>query len=309
MSENPWIKFYPRDWRGDQALRAVSIAARGLWLECLCIMHEAKPYGHLLLNGSPVEDGALARMTGVPVDEVPVLMTELRQAGVLSVTGKGVVFSRRMTKDHARAQKGRKAVIKRWSQATENAAEMTSPNRSPNRAPITQKPEARGQKEKPPSAAKTAQRRSAVRLDPAWKPDEEDRAFALGLGATEREIDRTAATYRDYWLAKSGKDAAKADWPATWRNWCRREADSGRFSGPQRSLELAHSAPSTLVDVSEQQWRERLNWAREREEWQARWGPLFGEPGSLVPEHLVTEPYQQLFQALRQKCSPQRKAG
>jgi len=55
----PWMKFYPRDWRGDQALRAVSIAARGLWMECLCIMHEAKPYGHLVLNGQPVGDDAL----------------------------------------------------------------------------------------------------------------------------------------------------------------------------------------------------------------------------------------------------------
>lgn len=102
MSDQPWMKFYPRDWRGDQALRAVSIAARGLWMECLCIMHEAKPYGHLMLNGEPVEDHVLARMAGVSVDEVSALMAELRQAGVLSVTGRGVIFSRRMTKDHAR---------------------------------------------------------------------------------------------------------------------------------------------------------------------------------------------------------------
>lgn len=137
------MKFYPRDWRGDQALRAVSIAARGLWIECLCIMHEAKPYGHLLLNGEPVEVGALARMTGIPADEVSALLSELRQAGVLSMTGKGVIFSRRMTKDHGRAQKGRKAVKKRWSQQAEKAAENGLPNRSPNRNPTTQKPEAR----------------------------------------------------------------------------------------------------------------------------------------------------------------------
>jgi hypothetical protein len=93
MSVHPWMKFYPRDWRGEQALRAVSLAARGLWIECLCVMHEAKPYGHLVLNGKPVDDDTLARMTGVPVDEVSALMAELREAGVLSVTGKGVVFS------------------------------------------------------------------------------------------------------------------------------------------------------------------------------------------------------------------------
>lgn len=142
----PWMKFYPRDWRGDQALRAVSVGARGLWIECLCIMHEAKPYGHLVLNGEPVEGGSLARMTGIPVDEVSALLAELRQAGVLSVTSKGVVFSRRMTKDHARAQKGRKAATKRWSQASGGVEQSEAPNRHPNRRPITQKPETRDQK-------------------------------------------------------------------------------------------------------------------------------------------------------------------
>lgn len=146
MSDTPWMKFYPRDWRGDQALRAVSIAARGLWMECLCIMHEARPYGHLLLNGQPIETDVLARMTGVPADEVSALMAELRQAGVLSVTGKGVVFSRRMTKDQARAQKGRKAVAKRWRQEPDNTGLLGEPNRYPTRGPITQKPEARSQK-------------------------------------------------------------------------------------------------------------------------------------------------------------------
>lgn len=31
-ASRPWMKFYPRDWRGDQALRAVSLTARGLEL-------------------------------------------------------------------------------------------------------------------------------------------------------------------------------------------------------------------------------------------------------------------------------------
>ena len=28
--------------------------------------------------------------------------------------------------------------------------------------------------------------------------------------------------FRDYWQAKSGKDATKIDWVATWRNWMRK---------------------------------------------------------------------------------------
>lgn len=33
-----------------------------------------------------------------------------------------------------------------------------------------------------------------------------------------------ADKFRDYWTAKAGKDAAKLDWLATWRNWCRNAA-------------------------------------------------------------------------------------
>ena len=158
----PWFKFSPSAWRGDQALRAVSIAARGLWIDCLCIMHEAKPYGHLVLNGTAIDDETLARMTGVPVDEVRAKMAELRKAGVLSVTAKGVVFSRRMTKDYAAAQKGRKFANKRWQQTTETEQHSDEPNGyasgEPNTQEMSEYPQSR---ESPLSPPKTGGRRRA----------------------------------------------------------------------------------------------------------------------------------------------------
>ena len=36
-----WSKFWWRDHQGDAALRACSLAARGYWMEMLCIVHEA----------------------------------------------------------------------------------------------------------------------------------------------------------------------------------------------------------------------------------------------------------------------------
>ena len=33
----------------------------------------------------------------------------------------------------------------------------------------------------------------------------------------------TFSVFRDYWVAKPGKDGRKSDWFATWRNWCRKE--------------------------------------------------------------------------------------
>ncbi|WP_055045773.1 hypothetical protein [Devosia sp. A16] len=139
----PWFKFQPAAWRGDQALRAVSLAARGLWIECLCIMHEAKPYGHLVLNGKPIGEATLARMTGVPVDEVRALVAELRQAGVLSVASTGVILSRRMVKDHERANLGRKSANRRWAQVAESTAQSDEPNGSANGLPSAETPDSR----------------------------------------------------------------------------------------------------------------------------------------------------------------------
>lgn len=246
---NPWIKFYPRDWRGDQALRAVSVAARGFWMECICIMHEARPYGHLVLNGRPVEGDILARMTGTSVDEVSALLAELRQAGVLSMTSDGVVFSRRMTKDFARAQKGRKSVQKRWSQDADNKEKSASPNRSPNRVPteppITQKPELSEERippspigDVPPKVEEPVPRQSrpdkGTRLPSNWQPSDDDCSAAQAEGLTDDQIHRESAKFRDYWLAKPGAGGVKLDWPATWRNWVRRAADDGR-TGPSGS--------------------------------------------------------------------------
>lgn len=35
------------------------------------------------------------------------------------------------------------------------------------------------------------------------------------------KVRREGESFRDHWTAKSGKDATKLDWQATWRNWCR----------------------------------------------------------------------------------------
>jgi hypothetical protein len=82
MSAAPWMKFYPADWRADQALRVCSLAARGLWMEMLCVMHNAEQYGHLLLNGRPVTDAQLAMLAGTTPDQIPVLLGELEHFSI-----------------------------------------------------------------------------------------------------------------------------------------------------------------------------------------------------------------------------------
>lgn len=108
-ARNPWMKFYPSDWRADQALRICSIAARGLWVELMCIMHEAEPYGHLVVNGVPVTETQIGLLTGIPSVEVGALLTELETAGVFSRNRDGVIYSRRMTRDERKRSDGKKS--------------------------------------------------------------------------------------------------------------------------------------------------------------------------------------------------------
>lgn len=143
MSAHPWMKFYPRDWRGDQALRVVSLAARGLWMEMLCIMHEASPYGHLMVGNQPVEVGVLARLAGTSAEEVQALLVELQTARVFRRTRAGVIYSKRMTDDHKRSIVGRDKKL----EGLEKAGKKPAPSRSPTRSPTTQKPEARAEVE------------------------------------------------------------------------------------------------------------------------------------------------------------------
>lgn len=165
MSAHPWIKFYPRDWRGDQALRVVSLAARGLWMEMLCIMHEATPYGHLLVSTQPVAVDTLARIAGSSIPEVQALLVELQNAQVLRLTRTGVIFSKRMVADEKRAINGRKAKLAALREAAENTQGKPRPSRPPTRPPPTQRPDSKGKVESPQegfSTLSTAQTADAL---------------------------------------------------------------------------------------------------------------------------------------------------
>jgi hypothetical protein len=107
MSNNgrPWMKFYPADWRSDPGLRACSLASRGVWIDLISLMHEAEPYGFLLLNGRPLTQKQVAGMLGVRESEVSKAMQELEENFVLSISDEGIVYSRRMVRDEAKRLK------------------------------------------------------------------------------------------------------------------------------------------------------------------------------------------------------------
>ncbi|TDS73419.1 hypothetical protein [Comamonas sp. JUb58] len=47
------------------------------------------------------------------------------------------------------------------------------------------------------------------------------------------DVEVVADSFRDYWVAKPGKDGRKSDWQATWRNWVRNQRGGGQPRKPQ----------------------------------------------------------------------------
>lgn len=85
-----------------------------------------------------------------------------------------------------------------------------------------------------------------ARLPDGWQPSDADRAFALGL---RLDAGRVADGFRDYWHAAAGANARKRDWSATWRNWCRREAE--RRPAAHARLEPPIRNPFTAMMLAE----------------------------------------------------------
>lgn len=79
------------------------------------------------------------------------------------------------------------------------------------------------------------------------------------LGWSVEVVRTEAAKFADYWHGKSGKDATKVDWEATWRNWCRNArvtpgaARASPQSTAQRDAEarrlLGFDLPTELTDA------------------------------------------------------------
>lgn len=72
--KRPAFQFYPGDWLKDLNLRRCSAAARGVWIDILCLMHDSDEYGVLRW---PLKE--IAQATGASIAHVK----ELADKGVL----------------------------------------------------------------------------------------------------------------------------------------------------------------------------------------------------------------------------------
>ena len=97
----------------------------------------------------------------------------------------------------------------------------------------------------------TAKQKRACRLPDDWRLPRSWGEWAMQeMGMTADAVRWEADKFADYWHAKAGANACKVNWQATWRNWIRKNAESGGFANsaaPQQKSKVTQA-----VEILEQ---------------------------------------------------------
>ena len=121
----------------------------------------------------------------------------------------------------------RKANVRNVSASDADKQQTESGQKTPNLGAREEKRREEEKTEESPSPK--SPRGTALPKD--WELPGDWRTWAEGA-RPDVDVLTVADSFRDYWVAKPGKDGRKADWLATWRNWVRNQR-SGSAQRPQ----------------------------------------------------------------------------
>lgn len=100
MGKLPAFMFYPGDWQKDPCLRRCSKAAKGVWMDLLCLLFECPVRGVFVdASGKPWSDEEIAEAIGGDIGANLGYIAELVSKGVAQRDTRGAIFSRRMVRD------------------------------------------------------------------------------------------------------------------------------------------------------------------------------------------------------------------
>jgi len=100
MGKLPAFMFYPGDWQKDPCLRRCSKAAKGVWMDMLCLLFECPSRGVFVdASGKPWSDEEIAEAIGGDIGANLGYIAELVSKGVAQRDTRGAIFSRRMVRD------------------------------------------------------------------------------------------------------------------------------------------------------------------------------------------------------------------
>ena len=225
--KRPSFQFYPHDWMSDIKLRSVSVQARGLLIDLMCIMHQAEPYGTLCLSKKPIKTQAICSSICLDFASYEVLLNELLEEKVLHRDENGIIYSKRMVHDeHVRqvraaagSEGGKKRFAQANAQANDKAIAKSKDQAKFKQMVVDEDVDIDGEFKKGGAGGKRKPAQS--KIDPEFLPDQKSVEWCL---TTYPGVNVSAETTKfvDYFIAKGTR---YSDWQQAWKNWMGRAAE------------------------------------------------------------------------------------
>ncbi len=95
----PAFQFYPGDWLKDPNLRRCTHAAKGVWIDLLCLMFESEERGVLVSSQRAWSDDEIVLAVGGDSAVVRACVQELTLKGVCNRRQDGALYSKRLVRD------------------------------------------------------------------------------------------------------------------------------------------------------------------------------------------------------------------
>src|SRR3990167_317280 len=214
MAKLPAFQFYPGDWMKDPELRSCSTFARGLLVDLLCLLHEAKSRGRFVwATGDPWTDEEIVQaLPGAdPIDARLLALTELLKRGVLKRDSEGIVHSSSMVRDEhirtVRVESGSKGGSKTQAKLKQGSSKRSS----------------KAQAKSGPSSSSSASASSllastvAVATSPSASAEENTVPNGTARGGKPDPVGTYSTDFLKFWVGFP--DGRKKSKGAAWKSW------------------------------------------------------------------------------------------
>ena len=99
MSKIPSFQFYPADWLNNIPLQSCSLAARGLLINMMCVMHQSEKYGYFLIRDKKPTPKQSQLCLKCDTKSFSRCIKELLETKCIRIDDNGVYYCRRMIED------------------------------------------------------------------------------------------------------------------------------------------------------------------------------------------------------------------
>jgi len=186
-----------------------------------------------LQDGGKIDIGArrLAALLCEPLQMMEAVVAAMQEVGLLSDGSLPAWKDRQYESDNSTERSRRRRETLRNGDATLQQRHATPPEtETETESKSSLHSDLEGACAPAPSPEKPKVRKIGTRIPDDWAPSPANVEYAKAKGLPEHRIPTEAERFRNHFRQKSGKDAVKLDWDATWHNWVLRACDFGGFT-------------------------------------------------------------------------------